>query len=105
MHVRKGDTVEVIAGKEKGKRGKVMRLLTEKNRVIVERINMVKRHTRATQRNPQGGIIEKEGSVALSNVLPYCPKCGKGVRTKASVTDSKKSRVCAKCGGAIETAA
>jgi large subunit ribosomal protein L24 len=105
MHVRKGDTVEVIAGKEKGKRGKVMRLLTEKNRVVVERINMVKRHTRPTQRNPQGGIIEKEGSLAVSNVLPYCPKCGKGVRIKHAVTDGKKSRVCAKCGGGIETAA
>ncbi len=104
MHVRKGDTVEVIAGKEKGKRGKVMRLLTEKNRVVIERIAMVKRHTKPTQRNPQGGIVEKEGSVALSNVLPFCSKCGKGVRTKHSVTDGKKSRVCAKCGGAIETA-
>ena len=63
MHVRKGDQVVVIAGKEKGKRGRVLRLLTEKERVVIERINMVKRHTKPTQRNPRGGILEKEGSV------------------------------------------
>ena len=69
MHVRKGDKVVVIAGKEKGKRGKVLRILTEKDRVVVERVNMVKRHTKPTQRNPRGGIIEKEGSIELSNVV------------------------------------
>ena len=63
MHVRKGDQVVVIAGKEKGKRGRVMRLLTDQGRVVIERINMVKRHTKPTQRNPRGGILEKEGSV------------------------------------------
>ena len=61
MHVRKGDQVVVVAGKEKGKRGRVLRLMTEKDRVVIERINMVKRHTKPTQRNPRGGILEKEG--------------------------------------------
>ena len=68
MHVRKGDQVVVIAGKDKGKRGKVLRLVTDKGRVVIERVNMVKRHTKPTQRNPQGGIVEKEGSVHISNV-------------------------------------
>ena len=68
MHVRKGDTVVVIAGKEKGKRGRVLRVLTDKERVVVERVNMVKRHTKPTQANPRGGILDKEGSLALSNV-------------------------------------
>ena len=68
MHVRKGDKVVVIAGKEKGKRGKVLRVLTEKDRVVVEGVSMVKRHTKPTQSSPQGGIIEKEGTIELSNV-------------------------------------
>jgi ribosomal protein L24 len=70
MHVRKGDTVVVIAGKEKGKRGRVLRVLTAKERVVIERVAMVKRHTKPTQANARGGILEKEGSVALSNVWP-----------------------------------
>ena len=76
MHVRKGDTVVVIAGKEKGKRGRVLRVLTDKERVVVERVNMVKRHTKPTQANPRGGILDKEGSLALSNVALWCGKCG-----------------------------
>ena len=75
MHVRKGDQVVVIAGKEKGKRGRVLRLLTDGGRVVIERVNMVKRHTKPSQRNPRGGIIEKEGSVESSNVSLWCGKC------------------------------
>ena len=63
MHVRKGDTVVVIAGKEKGKRGRILRVVTAKDRVVVERVNMVKRHTKPTQANPRGGILEKEGTL------------------------------------------
>lgn len=103
-HVRKGDTVVVIAGKEKGKRGRVLRLLTKKDRVVVERVNMVKRHTKPTQRNPRGGIVEKEGSLPISNVMPWCTKCEKGVRTKAELAEGqKKRRVCAKCGTVVES--
>jgi len=105
MHVRKGDQVVVIAGKEKGKRGRVMRLLTEKGRVVIERINMVKRHTKPTQRNPRGGILEKEGSVEASNVALWCGKCVAPRRAKVEEKEGqKKRRVCIKCGTVFETA-
>ena len=105
MHVRKGDQVVVIAGKEKGKRGRVMRLLTEQGRVVIERINMVKRHTKPTQRNPRGGILEKEGSVEASNVALWCGKCVAPRRAKHDHTEGqKKRRVCVKCGTVFETA-
>ena len=105
MHVRKGDQVVVIAGKEKGKRGRVMRLLTEKGRVVIERINMVKRHTKPTQRNPRGGILEKEGSVEASNVALWCGKCVAPRRAKHDHTEGqKKRRVCVKCGTVFDTA-
>ncbi len=105
MHVRKGDQVVVIAGKEKGKRGRVMRLLTEQGRVVIERINMVKRHTKPTQRNPRGGILEKEGSVEASNVALWCGKCVAPRRAKVDDKEGqKKRRVCVKCGTVFETA-
>ena len=105
MHVRKGDQVVVIAGKEKGKRGRVMRLLTEKGRVVIERINMVKRHTKPTQRNPRGGILEKEGSVEASNVALWCGKCVAPRRAKVDDKEGqKKRRVCVKCGTVFESA-
>ena len=105
MHVRKGDTVVVIAGKEKGKRGRVLRILTDKERVVVERVNMVKRHTKPTQANPRGGILDKEGSIALSNVALWCGKCGKGRRAKADIREGqKKRRVCVECGTLFESA-
>jgi large subunit ribosomal protein L24 len=104
MHVRKGDQVVVIAGKEKGKRGRVMRLLTEQGRVVIERINMVKRHTKPTQRNPRGGILEKEGSVEASNVALWCGKCVAPRRAKHEHKDGQdKRRVCVKCGTVFET--
>jgi large subunit ribosomal protein L14 len=86
-HVRKGDLVVVTKGKDKGKRGKVLRVVGQ--RVIVEKVNMVKRHTKPTQKNPQGGIIEKEGTVAIANVLLWDEKLGRGTRTKAA-TDGEQ---------------
>jgi len=104
MHVRKGDQVVVIAGKEKGKRGRVMRLMTEKGRVVIERVNMVKRHTKPTQRNPRGGILEKEGSVEASNVALWCGKCVAPRRAKVDEKEGqKKRRICVKCGTVFET--
>ena len=104
MHLRKGDSVVVIAGKEKGKRGRVLRLVTEKDRVVIERINMVKRHTKPTQRNPRGGILEKEGSVNASNVALWCGKCIAPRRARHEHNEGqKKRRVCIKCGTAFET--
>ena len=105
MHLRKGDQVVVITGKEKGKRGRVLRLVTDKDRVVIERIQMVKRHTKPTQANPRGGILDKEGSLAVSNVALWCGKCGKGRRAKAEIREGQaKRRVCAKCGALFESA-
>jgi large subunit ribosomal protein L24 len=105
MHVRKGDQVVVIAGKDKGKRGRVLRLQTGNGRVVIERVNMVKRHTKPTQRNPRGGILEKEGSVEASNVALWCGKCVAPRRAKAEEKEGqKKRRVCVKCGTVFETA-
>ena len=105
MHVRKGDQVVVVSGKEKGKRGRVLRLLTGKGRVVVERVNMVKRHTKPTQRNPRGGILEKEGSLELSNISLWCTKCTAARRSKADLREGqKKRRICVKCGTAFEAA-
>src|SRR5205807_8376892 len=77
VHVRRGDTVAVLAGKERGKRGKVLRVMPETGRVLVEHVNMIKKHQRPTQKLRQGGIIEREGPLALSNVLVVCPRCDK----------------------------
>ena len=105
MHVRKGDQVVVIAGKEKGKRGRVLRLLTDKRRLFIERVNLVKRHTKPTQRSPRGGILEKEGSVEASNVALWCPKCVAPRRARVDEKDGQnKRRVCIKCGTVFETA-
>ena len=105
MHVRKGDQVVVIAGKEKGKRGRVLRLLTGQERVVIERVNLVKRHTKPTQRNPRGGILEKEGSVEASNVALWCGKCVAPRRSMVEEKEGqKKRRVCVKCGTVFETA-
>jgi large subunit ribosomal protein L24 len=105
MHLRKGDQVVVITGKEKGKRGRVLRILTGKGRLVVERVNMVKRHTKPTQRNPRGGILDKEGTLELSNVALWCPKCGKGRRHRIDEQEGqKKRRVCVKCAAVFEAA-
>ena len=103
FHVRKNDMVMVIAGKEKGKTGKVLKVLPKKNRVVVEKVNFIKRHTRPTGRLRQGGIIQKEAPLHISNVLILCPKCNKGVRTGRKILeDGKKVLVCKKCGEIIE---
>lgn len=80
--IKKGDLVEVIAGKDKGKQGKVIGLLTSKSRVLVEGVNRVKRHTKPSQTNPQGGILEKEAAIHSSNVMLVDPKTNKGGRIK-----------------------
>ena len=103
VHVRRGDTVGVIAGREKGKRGKVLRVLTDKGRVLVEHVNMIKKHQRPTQKLRQGGIIEREGALALSNVLVVCSKCDKPARTGMKILgDGRKVRTCKRCGEAID---
>jgi large subunit ribosomal protein L24 len=102
-HVRKGDTVIVVAGKERGKRGRVLRVIPEKNRVVVERINMIKRHQRPTQKIRQGGIIEREGSIHLSNVMLIDPTSGKPTRIgMRQLGDGKKVRVARGSGEIID---
>jgi large subunit ribosomal protein L24 len=102
-HVRRGDTVGVIAGRERGKRGKVLRILTEKNRVVIEKVNMIKKHQKPTQKVRQGGIIEREGPLALSNVLLVCARCDRAVRTGIKIlADGRKARVCKRCGESVD---
>ncbi len=99
VHVRKGDTVLVTTGKDKGKKGKVVSVDPKKSRVIVDGVNIVKRHSRATQKLPQGGIIEKPAPVHSSNVMIYCAKCKNPTRIqKKLLDDGKKERFCKKCG-------
>jgi large subunit ribosomal protein L24 len=102
-HVRRGDTVGVIAGKERGKRGKVLQVLRDSRRVVVEHLNMIKRHQRPTQKLRQGGIIEREGSFALSNVLLVCGRCDRPVRVGVRIlNDGRKARVCKRCGESVD---
>ena len=95
-HVRKGDLVVVTKGKDKGKRGRILRV--KGDRVIVEKVNMIKRHTKPTQNNPQGGIVDKEGTIAIANVALWDEKANRGTRTKIVVEDGVKFRVAVKSG-------
>ena len=102
LHVKKGDTVMVVTGKDKSKTGKILRLLPKKDGVLVEGLNIVKRHTRA-RGNEAGGIVEKEASIHISNVMLYCGTCKKAVRTKSKILDDgNKARVCVKCGESFD---
>ena len=95
--LKKGDTVKVIAGKEKGKTGKILSTIPDKQRVVVEKINLIKKHQRPDAKG-KGGIVEKEGPIHVSNVMYLCDKCGSGVRIGYKILDDgKKARVCAKC--------
>jgi large subunit ribosomal protein L24 len=107
--VKRNDTVEVIAGKEKGKRGKVLMVLPDRDRVIVEGRNFVKRHQRPTQKLRQGGIVEREGALHVSNVMVVCGKCNKPTRLGTQViADSRRAsrrvRVCRRCGEMVDKA-
>jgi large subunit ribosomal protein L24 len=101
-HVSKGDTVMVIAGKEKSKTGQVLQLLPKKDSVVVAGLNMVKRHQKAKGNEP-GGILEKEAPIHISNVMLFCAKCAKPVRTRRNVLDNgEKQRICIKCGSSLQ---
>jgi large subunit ribosomal protein L24 len=103
VHIRRGDTVGVIAGKERGKRGKVLRVLRDSGRVVVEHLNMIKRHQRPTPKLRQGGIIEREGPLAVSNVLLVCGRCNRPVRVGITVlNDGRKVRACKRCGESVD---
>lgn len=101
--VRKDDQVEVLSGKDKGRVGKVLRIDPQNNSAIVEKVNVVKRHTKPNPANQQGGIISKEAMIDLSNLKLICPKCAKTVRLgKKILDDGSKVRVCKKCGESVE---
>ncbi|MDP2181220.1 MAG: 50S ribosomal protein L24 [Actinomycetota bacterium] len=102
MTVRKGDKVRVIAGKDKGKESRVLRVLTEKQRLVVEHVNMIKKHQRPTSKQPQGGILELEGTIHVSNVMLLCPSCSEPTRVGRRREDGSRVRVCKKCGNDID---
>ena len=107
--IKKNDMVQVMAGREKGKTGKVLKVNAATGRVTIEKINIVKKHVKASQENPQGGVIEKELPLAYSNVLLHCSKCNRGVRhsvkiTKSAKTGPKKVRSCKRCNTALDAA-
>ncbi|MDZ4246567.1 MAG: 50S ribosomal protein L24 [Dehalococcoidia bacterium] len=97
VRLKKGDRVKVVAGKEKGKTGKILKVVADKDKVVVEKLNFVKRHQKPDAKG-KGGIVEKEGPIHISNVMLLCNKCEKGVRVGHKVLeDGKKVRVCTKC--------
>jgi large subunit ribosomal protein L24 len=96
--IKKNDTVIAVRGVSKGKTGKVLQVDRERGRALVEGVNLVKKAQRKTQANPQGGITEKEASLALANLRPYCPVCKRGVRIHRQQDGDKRVRVCARKG-------
>lgn len=100
MRIRVGDEVEVLAGKDRKRRGEVIRVLPKENKVIVDRINMVKRHTKPNNKIMQGGIIDKDMPIHASNVAIICSKCGP-TRIGMKIENNQKMRICRKCGGAL----
>lgn len=104
ISLRVNDQVEVIAGKDKGRVGKVLRIDTKNNRAVVERLNMIKRHTKPTDATQSGQIVEKEASLHISNLMLVCPECAKTVRIGRKILDDGvKVRVCKSCDATIET--
>ena len=102
MHIRSDDTVEVMTGNDQGTRAKVLRVMADQHKLIVEGVNRVYKHMRRSQRNPQGGRLSKEMPLDWSNVLLVCPQCGKATRTHTRRTaDGAKERVCKKCDAGI----
>ena len=100
LHVKAEDTVVVISGEDKGKKGKVLQVSPKEGKVIVEGVNIVKKHVRPQPPKEAGGIVDAEAPLYACKVQLYCSKCGKGVRASYKIEDGKKTRVCAKCGAA-----
>ncbi|MEK5440253.1 MULTISPECIES: 50S ribosomal protein L24 [unclassified Fredinandcohnia] len=102
MHVKKGDKVQVISGKDKGKQGVILESYPKKDRVLVEGVNIVKKHSKPSQVNPQGGIISQEAPIHVSNVMPLDPKSGTPTRVGYKDVDGKKVRVAKKSGEVLD---
>ena len=102
MSIKKGDTVVVLSGKDKGKQGKVLEAMPESRKVIVEKVNVATRHQKPRTQGEQGGIVKKEAPIYACKVMRVCPKCGKPTRPASKLTaDGKRIRVCKKCGAEI----
>ena len=101
MNVKKGDTVVVLSGKDKGKQGKVQGTIPSEAKVVVEGVNMVTRHTKPRRQGEEGGIVRREAALYASKVQVVCPKCGKPTRVAHKIEDGKKSRVCKHCGAGL----
>ncbi len=104
LHVKKNDEVLVLAGKDRGKSGRVLRVFPAKQRAVVENLNMLRKHTRPNpQKNIKGGVVERESPIHLANLMVICRECGKPTRVGYSLlSDGKKVRVCRKCSGTID---
>ncbi len=104
IYIKKNDLVVVITGRDKGKKGKVLKVLPEKNKVIVEKVNFIKEFVRANpQRNIQGGIMEKEAPIHVSNLMIFCSECNRGVRVRRKILeDGSKVRICHRCGTVLD---
>jgi large subunit ribosomal protein L24 len=103
MHIRKGDKIQVLSGKDKGKKGKVLSTVPRKKKVLVEGVNIIKKHAKPTQKIPQGGIREMEAPIDASNVMLICPSCQQPTRIfRQSLADGKRVRGCKKCGELID---
>jgi large subunit ribosomal protein L24 len=101
--IKKGDTVAVISGKDKGKSGKVLQVWPVAQKVLVERINLVKHFERRSQQNPSGGVVEREGALAIAKLAIVCPKCKKPSRIGWQVGEGSKQRVCRRCKATIDS--
>lgn len=102
LNVKTGDNVVVITGKDAGKQGKVLACYPDKNRIVVEGVNIISRHTKPRSAQEAGGIMKREGTIDVSNVMIVCPTCGKPTRVKHADIDGKHTRVC-KCGAVLDT--
>ena len=103
VHIKKGDTVAVISGKEKGKKGKVLYIVPKKEKAIVEALNMITRHERPSQQNPQGGMVQREAPIHASNLKIICTKCNQPTRVgRRILEDGSKVRTCKKCSEIID---
>ncbi len=103
MKIKKNDNVMVIAGNDKGKRGKVLKILPDKGRAIVEGVNFIKRHTKPRKQGQKSGILEKEAALNASNLMVVCSKCDKGVRVGTrTLADGKRARICRSCGEMLD---
>lgn len=102
MQIKKNDTVVVTSGREKGKRGRVIAVYPSENRLLIEKLNIIKRHTRPNQQLRQGGIVEKEAPISAANVRLVCPKCDKPTRVARRIDGDSRSRVCRSCNEVLD---